>query len=347
MIKLKKVGLMVFTVFCSTVMLGQTDLELADYYFSQGEFEQAKLYYEKIYKHNKSNKVYSNYLESLIELGEFEIAEKLVKKKIKRSKNQAMAHLDLGKLYKRFDKRALAEEEFEKAIKELKPGRSNGSRLGRAFTKINEYDFALKAYQKAQKISNDGYQFHYEIANLLGAKGDHEGMIEAFLDLLKESPNYIQTVQNSLNRNLNISAYEERADLLKQKLLLRVQKHPEVTVYNELLIWLFMQKKNFAAALAQAKALDQRLKEPGSRIFQLGKLAHNNKDYETAKQAYQYLIDKVKPTITMCPRASSSSRLWKMKSRPNPIIPGRTLIDWLKDIKKQLITWVNGLRSRL
>lgn len=290
--KTKNLLLLLFLLTCSTAMLGQTDIELAEYYYTQGEFEQAKLYYEKIYKNNKTDKVYTKYLETLIELGEFDIAEKMVKKKIKRSKDQATAHLDLGSLYKRFDRLDLADEEFNEAIEELQPGRSNGSKLGRAFTKINEYSYALKAYQKSQKIANDGYQFHYEIANLLGAMGDHEGMIISFLDLLAVSPNFIRTVQNSLNRNLNIVSHEDRADLLKRNLLLRVQNQPEVTVYNELLIWLFMQKKNFPAAFVQAKALDQRLTEPGSRIFQLGKLAHNNKDFETATQAYQYLIDK-------------------------------------------------------
>ncbi len=286
-------SLFFFLLLCvAAPVLGQTDIELADYYFSQGEFEQAKLYFEKIYKTNKTNKVYSNYLETLIELKEFDAAEKMVKKKIKRSKNQATAHLDLGSLYKRFERYDDADKEFELAIKELQPGRSNGSKLGRAFTKLNEYQWALKAYKKSQKIANDGYQFHYEIANLLGAMGDREGMIESFLDLLAVSPNYIQTVQNSMNRNLNISTNEDRANLLKRKLLQRVQEQPDVTVYNELLIWLFMQKKNFAAAFVQAKALDQRLNENGSRIFQLGKLAHNNKDFETANLAYQYLIDK-------------------------------------------------------
>lgn len=289
---MKKLILLFTFSLTSFLVLSQTDIELAEYYYNSGEFEQAKLYYEKIYKHNTSNKVYSKYLNTLIALEEFDDAEKIVKKKIKSSKNKSTARVDMGSLYKKFDRYEEADKQFELAIKELKPGRSNGTRLGNALVKLTEYDYALEAYQKAQKIATDNYAFHYEIANLQGARGNHEGMVESFLDLLEVSPNYIQTVQNSLNRNLNVVNYEERADMLKNKLLERVQSSPEITIYNELLIWLFMQKKNFAAAFIQVKSLDQRLEENGFRMIELGKLAHNNKDYATAKNAYQYLIDK-------------------------------------------------------
>ena len=71
--------------------LAQTDIELAEYYYNNGEYEQAKLYYEKIYKSNKTNKVYDKYLNTLVALGEFEEAEKMVKKKIRSRQNDANA----------------------------------------------------------------------------------------------------------------------------------------------------------------------------------------------------------------------------------------------------------------
>jgi tetratricopeptide (TPR) repeat protein len=64
-------------------MVAQTDIDLAEYYYTQGQYEQAKLYYEKIYKTNKTNRVYTNYLNTLIALKDFENSESLVKKKIK------------------------------------------------------------------------------------------------------------------------------------------------------------------------------------------------------------------------------------------------------------------------
>ena len=55
-------------------------------------------------------------------------------------------------------------------------------------------------YQRAEKLGTVG--FDYELANLQGMRGDFEGMVGAYMSLLVTKPNYLRTVQNSLNRNL-------------------------------------------------------------------------------------------------------------------------------------------------
>lgn len=269
-----------------------TDLDLAEYYFKEGQYEQAKLYYEKIYKTNKTQRVYTNYLNTLIALGEFDEAEKMAKKNIKENSKDGIAYVRLGDLYKRFDKRAAAVEQFELAIKKMEPTRSNIIRLASEFSQINEYEYALKTYQKGKNEGKDGYNYAYEIANMQGNLGDLEGMTESFLDLVASEPNYLQTVQNSLNRTLNLAENEDNMDMLRVKLLKRTQKNPETIVFTEMLTWLFLQKKDFSSALVQTIALDKRLSESGGRIMNLAQLAANNKDYETAAKAYQYIIDK-------------------------------------------------------
>ena len=207
---IERISLIFVLCLISVASLGQTDVELAEYYYNNGEYEQAKLYYEKIYKSNKTNKVYTNYLNTLVALGNFEGAEKVVKKKLKAKGNNANAYVDLGELYKKFGKYDEANSQFEEAVSELIPGRSHSVRLANAFIKLSEYDFARRTYEKGRRIANDGYEFHYEMANLQGMMGNHDAMAESFLDLLMTSPNYIQTVQNSFNRNLNINPNPNR-----------------------------------------------------------------------------------------------------------------------------------------
>jgi tetratricopeptide (TPR) repeat protein len=279
-------------VACSVTAVAQADLELAEYYFNNGEYEQARLYYDKIWKNNRTNRVYQNYLATLIALEDLDGAEKLVKRKIRGGGNDAVAHVDLGALYRQFGEDAKAESEFDDALKELQPGRAPAIRLANAFIKLSLYDYALQTYQKAQKITRDGYPFHYEIANLRGMMGQHEEMVEAFLDLLQTSPNYIQTVQNAINRNLNVVEDEAKADMLRAKLIKRTQRYPDDLIYSELLIWLFNQRKEFNASLVQAKALDQRLGENGIRIMEIGQMARRNDDYMTAADAFEYIVDK-------------------------------------------------------
>jgi tetratricopeptide (TPR) repeat protein len=279
-------------VLAPTEARAQEDLELAEYYYNQGQFEQARLYYDKIYKTNKTNRVYTNYLNTLIALDAFEEAEQLVKKKLKTDSEDGTGYVQLGELYKRFNKAEDAKAEFERALSKFNPTRSNAIRLANEFTRINEYQYALRVYEKARQQSRDGYTYTFEIANMQGNLGDFESMTESFLDLVAEEPNYLQTVQNSLNRTLNFSENPEQLEMLKGKLLKRSQKFPEQTIYTEMLTWLFMQKKDFASAFVQASALDKRLAESGSRIINLAQLAFTNKDYATARKSYQYVIDK-------------------------------------------------------
>lgn len=293
MMEMKQWALAVLTLFVTLGAAAQADIELAEYYYNNGQYEQAKLYYEKIYKSNKTNKVYEKYLATLIALGDLGTAEVMIKKKIKRTKyNVATVHVDLGDLYLKFGEEEKAYKSFDTALEILEPGRSNGSRLGRMFVDLNEYQYALRTYEKARKIDKDGYGFHYEMAQLQGLMGDHPGMVESYLDLLKDSPNYAQTVQNSLNRLLNVVENEESAEMVRTAVLRRVQSEPDVDIYSELLIWLYLQRKEFSGALVQAKALDKRLGENGVRIINIAQLAVNNEDYTSAKEAYNYVISK-------------------------------------------------------
>ena len=78
-------GLALFLMLCfSQKTQAQTDIELAEYYYNNGSYEQALLYLGDLYKKNKTNKVYQMYYESLLAMDNFYDAEKLVKGRLKR-----------------------------------------------------------------------------------------------------------------------------------------------------------------------------------------------------------------------------------------------------------------------
>lgn len=77
--------------------------------------------------------------------------------------------------------------------------------------------------------------------------------------------------------------------LVEKALYTKIQQEPNELAYNELLIWFFIQKQKFSRALLQEKATDKRLKLNGSRVYDLGMLAMNNKEYKTAAEAFEYI----------------------------------------------------------
>ena len=331
-------GLLIVAVLAlqSLAALAQGDIELAEYYYRNGEYEQARLYYEKIWKSDKSNRVYENYLGTLVALGDLPVAEDLIKKKLKAKGDNSVVYIDLGSLYLQFNKPADANKQFDEALKELQPGRSQAIRLANAFIKLNLFDYALAAYERGQKITKDGYTFNFEIANVQGMMGQHEAMVNSFIELLVESPNYIQTVQNSLTRTLNPIENEASGEMLRVKLLQATQKYPDEAIFSEMLIWLFNQRKEFYAALTHAKALDQRFNENGLRVMEIGNMARRNEDWDAAAAAYSYVVAKG-PASEYFVSARSEMLRAKLASLTASILPEQAEFKALADDYEQAL----------
>ena len=70
----------------------QSDLELAEFYYNEGSYAQAKLYLDQIWKRTKT-KVFDMYYDILLAMDDFDAAEKLVKSRM-RNKNTRAAYVD-------------------------------------------------------------------------------------------------------------------------------------------------------------------------------------------------------------------------------------------------------------
>lgn len=273
------------------VAQGTNDAELASYYFDSGEFEKAKLYYEKLYDGDQNNDNYKGLLKSYVELDMYRDAEKLVKRQMKRY-NSNMQYIDLGLIYEAQDDEKNAEDAFQDAIRNMPKSQGIIIRTANEFIRLNKLNYAMETYNYGKSLLNNTYPFSYELASLYGSMGQYERMIEAYLDLLDYNEAYLQTVQNGLNRSIVFEEDDEKVEMLRTDLLRRVQKTPESTVYSQLLIWLFLQQKDFDSAFVQLKALDKRLNEDGQRLLNLASLCVNNEAFGVAEKCYQYIAEK-------------------------------------------------------
>ena len=75
-----------------------TQRQLADQYLNNGEFDKAAAIYDKIYDQDTYG-VYPNYLRALVSLKEFDKAEKMIKKMVKKNPDNLSYGADLGYLY--------------------------------------------------------------------------------------------------------------------------------------------------------------------------------------------------------------------------------------------------------
>ena len=262
---------------------------LCNEYFNNGEFKKAAECFKDLHEKDKvQDYYYDRYLISLTELEQFTDADKMIRKAIKAAPDKVERYVDLGNILEKLNKSADAKEQYEKAIKQLAPNQVQVNALATAFSDAKKFDYALQTYEKGEKIIKEKYLFAYEIAGIYRDKGDAVKMTEQYLNALEFMPNRLTNIQAFLQRFLPemTGSYDE----LKKQLYARMQKDPSITLYSELLIWVYILENDFESALTQAKAMDKRLDENGTRIFKLAQMATNEKQYDAAILCFEYII---------------------------------------------------------
>lgn len=264
---------------------------LAENYYRQGEYEKATQFYKKLYTKSSFN---TTYLERLIscyqQTNNYKVAEDLLVKRIQKNKSQSYLYVFLGYNYDRQKQKKLANENYLKAINSLDKNANYGSIIGRLFKNYSLLDYAILAYEKAmEKNSNANYNF--QIAQIYGEKGEFKKMFESYIGLVDIQSNYLNLVQRYASKYITDDA-ESETNILFRKTLLRKSISNPKKEWNVLLSWLFAQQKEYSKALIQEKALYQRNPTDLSVIFNLGKIAFENKSFNAAKQCFDFVNEK-------------------------------------------------------
>ena len=267
------------------------DRQLADQFLNNAEYEKAALLYDKLMDRDPFG-TYSQYLRCLLSMKDYETAEKLVKKIIKKQPDNASYLVDLGFIYSSKREMDKAKQQYEKAFKFIQPDQGQITSLANAFLLRQELDYALQVYIEGKKQLRGIYSFYFETAEIYYQKGDFVKMTDEYLNSVAENPMLQQNVLNILQARIGFDPDNSKTDFLRTALLRRIQRNPDQTEFSEMLIWLFIQQKDFDSAFIQAKALDKREKMDSGRIFNIGTMAVSNLNYDAALKCFQFIIDK-------------------------------------------------------
>ena len=269
------------------------DARLAEQYYRDGEYEKASALYERLYKdENRSDFYFGRYVECLLALEQYDNCEKVIKKQIKKDPDNYSYYVTYGKLFERQYNDEAAKKQYEQAIDKLSKNRGEIIKLANTFIGLTKFDLAIKTYEKGGKLLKDDYVFAFNLGDLYRRKGDVPNMIKNYLRSLEESPNRLNSLKTQFQRFLNPEDYTE----VQTQLYERIQEDESAIHYVELLTWVFVQQKDYKNAFRQARALDRRLRENGGRIYRLAEIAANDRAYEAAIEAYEYIVEKKGPT---------------------------------------------------
>jgi tetratricopeptide (TPR) repeat protein len=286
-------SLLFFTLSVSvTVAQAGRDEVLAKSYLQNGEFEKATELYQDLWEKNSyDNKFYAPLYKCLITLKKFDDLEKVVKKQVKKFDGVAQYVVDLGYLYAQIPDPNKSKEQYDKALKELKPNEIAIRNLAAAFETYRLYDYVIAVYDKGNKVLPGGSYFSLELADAYNHKGDIPNSIKQYMAYMELRPEGIQQVKNIIQTSAN---EQKLLDELETQLYAKVQKAPGNEDYIDLLTWVYIQNKDFEGALVQMKALDKRKNENGFRVLNIARMAQTEAYYSDAIAGYEYIVSKGK-----------------------------------------------------
>jgi len=269
-----------------SLSLSAQDSRLANQYYQSGEYEKAATMYLKLFNKTKKNDYYFNrYIESLLAVEEYDKAEKGLKDQIKARPRDVQLYVTYGNIYEKKNDMANAEKQYQRAIDNMPAQIGIISKIGSSFTQLAKYDLAIQVFEKGEELIEKEHTFSYNLADLYRRKGDTKKMINGYLNSVNRYAKNLNSLISTLQRNLGEEDYAE----LQTQLYERIQDEEANELYNEILEWTFIHKKEYKKAFRQARSLDRKNEENGGRVFEIGEIAYNDKAYEVAIQAFEYV----------------------------------------------------------
>ncbi|MCC2545763.1 tetratricopeptide repeat protein [Hymenobacter sp. BT175] len=263
---------------------------LAREYVRRADYEKAAFLFGRLRSDEQlAANVLPDYIKALLALKRYKEAEKLVKKGIRQHPEEPTYGLLLGEVYTTAGDTPAATKQYERVVSQLQA--SQVTVVANEFSRRKLPEWAEKTWLRGRELTRSSTEYAPQLIQLYTQNGQTDKVLAETLNLIQGDEQQLPFVRNMLQNSLR---EEKDFDALEKQLLANVQKFPERAVYSELLLWLQLQRRDFAGALVQAKALDRRGRTGGSRIMDLSAIAQRNKDYESAIDGYGYIIREYK-----------------------------------------------------
>jgi predicted Zn-dependent protease len=263
------------------------DIQIANEYLLKGEKQKAlELYRELIKKPANQSLVHTNYINTLLDLAQYNEAEDYLKKNLKKEPGNPQYRLDLGLVLIRAGEEQRGSKYFQDLIDEFKVNPGRVKMISDYFMSRSLFDYAILSFQESRDALDNQSLYSLELATLYRVKGEKERMATEYLNYATQNVGNIQYIKNVLQVLLS---KQEELEILESLLYEKVQRTPEDEVYTDLLIWVTLQQRNFRSAFIQARAFDKRYKTQGDRSMEVAQVALDNDDYEQAASIFLYV----------------------------------------------------------
>lgn len=272
----------------------QLNEQLARNFFNDKEYEKAADLYRQLYIDYHYYHYFSQYVECLIFLENYDEAEKELKSFVKNDNttNKWKAQVNLAYVYVKNNETDKSDKYLKKMINELPEDKNVYLQVANTLRSKDFDEYAILLYDRGSDISDMNYKFYMEKALTYQNMMNFEKATENYLLQLETDPDDYEIVKSRLSFMIRYDIDGSVTDDMRITLLKKTQDDPDNELFAELLVWYALQMKDYDIALNQQIALDRRHDDREYDIIYLAKIARDNEQYDIAMTAYDYLIKK-------------------------------------------------------
>jgi tetratricopeptide (TPR) repeat protein len=265
------------------------DEALAFQYYQQADYEKASVLLEKLFNQTKNDSYFELYFNALIKIKKYKESELLLKKLIKQNPDKPQYMIALGRVYQESGRAAEANQVYLEVINNVPKDENKIRQIANDFYRFEAYDLAVDVFLKGRKTLADDQLFAFDLLSIYRYKKNKPMLIQEYLNVLATLPQMLPQAQNAF-----ASVFEDNTDyqLLQLALFKKIQKEPQLEIFTEMLIWQFIQQKEYELALRQLIAQDKRTNGNGITLYNTANTFIANKAFTTAIKAYEYILTK-------------------------------------------------------
>ena len=269
-----------------------TDQQLAQYYYSSGDFVKAMNYCEREFNKENNKFNFTRYYVCLVKNERTKEAEKLLKKQINKAPEIIEYKLLLIDFYEQQKELKLSKKLSEELIEENSTSPEAVIELYKEFKAKGKTSLNLELLEKARKKLKLFYPLNLQFADYYFSNNQKEKAMIELLDLIDIQPEFILNIKSALSSYFDFeNTNDPSVEQLKEELIDRAQKRKSELIHSEMLLWFYTQQKQFEFALNFAQSMDKRFNESGNRVFELCTVLLENKHFELARKGFRYITE--------------------------------------------------------
>ncbi len=262
------------------------EIELANQYYNEGDFEKALQIYVKVQKSQPEDYFLAQQIvDSYCYLEKYTEANEFITKHTKKNAKSQIFNILKGYVLKAAKKDEDAMKVWDEVIAKQIKDFEDFTRIGNYFYQKTYYKYAAITFVQARTTLKRPELYRPELAEIYFFIGEIGNGITELLNIYLANPTSLEEVKSKLSIYID----DQHKDEIEKSLLKVQNEHSKNLGIRELLFDFYVQTENFDEAFLQVKSIDKTFNEKGVRVYNFAKTLQNNRQYDLSNDALDYI----------------------------------------------------------